>query len=904
MRKCVFRMLTLALSAMTASGFAASSATLPKSAIRLSQDWFIQSSAKVADQGEAISAVGYNSKSWYPTPMPSTVVAALVRNHAYPDPYFGMNLRSFPGVSYPIGVNFSNLDMPPDSPFRDSWWYRTEFTLPKLAHGQHVWLRFDGINYRANLWLNGRQIAKSDDWVGMWRIFEFDITEAGRFGGKNALAVEVFPPQKDDLSITWVDWNPMPPDKDMGIWRDVYIATSGPVSLHYPRVITHFDLPSLAIAHLTVIAEARNATDEPVKGTLRGEIGAVHFSKPVELAPHEAQVVTLDPTALRQLNISHPRVWWPAKLGAQPLYDLSLEFQVGSAVSDSSTQRFGIREVTSELTDKGYRLFKINGKNILIRGGGWCSDMMLRPTPERDAAQLRYVLGMNLNAIRFEGKLETEEFLAQCDKLGVLVLPGWCCCDHWERWKTWKAEDHTVATESLRDQLRRLAAHACVFTWLYGSDNPPPPDVEQAYLKVIKDTEWPNPYQSSATAKPTDGLGQTGVKMTGPYEYVPARYWLDDTKNGGAYGFNTETSPGPAVPPVASLKLMLPPEHLWPIDDFWNFHAGGGEFKNLDVFTKALEQRYGKAESLDDYAEKSQLMAYEGERAMFEAYGRNKYTSTGVIQWMLNNAWPSLIWHLFDYYLRPAGGYFGTRKACERLHVQYSYDDRSVVVVNSLYQPAKNLKVVAKVYNLDLALKFSREVTLSVEPDSSTRVFEIPEIPDLSATYFVDLRMEDKSGKRLSSNFYWLSAKPDVLDWANTQWYYTPTLSYADFTRLKELPRVEVKVAGRVEHGRDVEAALVTVQNASSHLAFFIHLQVKKGRGGDEVLPVLWEDNYFALLPGERRAITATYLDPHALGRNPVVEVDGWNVASQSAALGAGAAGAPTPAERKAGISH
>ena len=904
MRKSLLAVPALALLASAVCCFAASTATLPKSAVRLSESWAIQSSAKITDKGDAISTVGYKSAGWYSTPMPSTVVAALVRNHVYPDPYFGMNLRSFPGVSYPIGVNFSNLDMPPDSPFRDSWWYRTEFTLPKVARGQHVWLRFDGINYRANLWLNGRQIAKSDDWVGMWRVFEFDITEGARHGGKNALAVEVFPPQKDDLALTWVDWNPMPPDKDMGIWRDVYITSSGPVSLHYPRVITHFDLPSLATAHLTVIAEARNATDKPVKGTLRGEIGTVHFSQPVELAPKETQVVTLDPTTAHQLNISHPRVWWPAKLGAQPLYDLHLEFVVGSTISDSLTQRFGIREVTSELTDKGYRLFKINGHNILIRGGGWCPDMMLRPTPERDEAQLRYVLGMNLNAVRFEGKLETEEFMAQADKLGVLVLPGWCCCDHWERWKTWKAEDHTVATESLRDQLRRLAAHASVFTWLYGSDNPPPPDVEQEYLKVIKDTEWPNPYQSSATAKPTEGLGQSGVKMNGPYEYVPPRYWLDDTKNGGAFGFSTEISPGPTVPPVASLKLMLPPEHLWPIDDFWNFHAGGGEFKDVSVFTKALEQRYGKAENLDDYAQKAQLMAYEGERAMFEAYGRNKYTSTGVIQWMLNNAWPSMIWHLFDYYLRPAGGYFGSQKACEPLHVQYSYDDRSVVVVNSLYQPAEDLKVVAKVYNLDLTPKFSREAMLSVEPDSSTRAFEIPEITDLSGTYFVDVRIKDKSGKDLSRNFYWLSSQPDVLDWANTQWYYTPQLSYADFTKLKELPPVEVKVSGRVEHGPGGPRASVTVHNPSSHLAFFVHLTVKKSRGGDEVLPVLWDDNYFALLPGEHRTVTATYLDPHALGTNPVVEVQGWNVAGKSAALGVSDGGGQRPSGKRTGVSR
>jgi exo-1,4-beta-D-glucosaminidase len=874
----------LALS-LAAGSVVARATSGPQSMISLKEAWAIQSSAQVSDQGQTISTVGYAAKQWYPTTLPSTVFAALVQNHVYPDPYFGMNLRSVPGADYPLGRNFSALEMSDASPFRNSWWYRTEFTLPKLAHGQHFWLHFDGINYRANVWMNGRQIAKSDTLVGMWRLFEFDVTEAAHPGQTNALAVEVFPPHSNDLSVTWVDWNPAPPDKDMGIWRSVYVTTSGPVALRSPRVNTHFDLPSLATAHLTVIAEARNATNKAVTGRLTGHLENVEFSQPVKLAPRETKLITFTPAQFSQLNISQPRVWWPAKLGGQDLNRLALEFKVAGKVSDRLSLNFGIREVTSELTSQGHRLFKVNGKNILIRGGGWCPDMMLRPSPERDEAQLRYLLGMNLNAVRFEGKLESDDFLSLCDKFGVLVQAGWCCCDHWERWKNWKEEDYSVSAESLRDQLRRLSAHACVFDWLYGSDNPPPPKVEDTYLKVIHETQWPNPYQSSATAKPTPGLGRTGLKMTGPYEYVPPNYWLEDTKNGGAHGFNTETSPGPAVPPVASLRLMLPADHLWPIDNFWEMHAGGGQYRNLNVFTKALENRYGKADSLDDYIEKSQLMTYEGERAMFEAYGRNKYTSTGVIQWMLNNAWPSLIWHLFDYYLRPAGGYFGAQKACEPLHVQYSYDDRSVVVVNSYYEAFPNLKLRAKVYNFDLTPKFTREASLDAAPDSSNRVFQIPQDQDLTTTYFLDLRLADASGKFLSSNFYWLSTKPDVLKWADTTWYYTPIESYADFISLKDLPRAEVKLSGNVQRQGAAQVARVTAQNPSSYLAFFIHLQVTNGQGGEEVLPVLWDSNYFSLMPGESREITATYLRADALGSNPVVEMDGWNVPPVSAAL-------------------
>jgi hypothetical protein len=214
----------------------------------------------------------------------------------------------------------------------------------------------------------------------------------------------------------------------------------------------------------------------------------------------------------------------------------------------------------------------------------------------------------------------------------------------------------------------RLRSHPSLLMWLNGSDNPPPHDREVAYLNVEKETHWNKPVISSATAKETDVTGKTGVKMSGPYEYVPANYWTIDTKNGGAYGFNTETSPGPAVPPLEELETFIPEDKLWPVSDVWNFHAGGGQFKNIGIFSAALEKRYGEAKNASDFAWKSQAMAYEGQRAMFEAYGRNKYKSTGVIQWMLNNAWPGLIWHLYSYDLRPAAGYFGSKKALEPVH--------------------------------------------------------------------------------------------------------------------------------------------------------------------------------------------------------------------------------------------
>ena len=859
----------------------ASGDPVTSSMLNLREGWAIQSSAKVQEKGEVLSTTKFTPTGWYSTGVPATVLAALVANKVYPDPYFGMNLRSIPGTSYPIGQNFSPRPMPPDSPFRVSWWYRTEFRLPAEFQGKTLWLHFGGINFRANIWLNGHQVAGSDQVAGAYRVYEFDVTGDVNVGEANVLAVEVFPPQPTDLAINWVDWNPTPPDKDMGLWRGVYITASGPVALRYPQVITRFDLPSLQTAHLTVTGDLHNASQQAVKGTLKGQIENIQFSQPVELAAGQSKVVTFAPEQFPQVNIGQPRLWWPAQLGPQNLYDLKMEFEVDGKVSDRQAIRFGIREVTSELNEKGYRVFKINGKNILIRGAGWAPDMLLRSTPERQETEIRYVRDMNLNTIRMEGKMEDEHFLELCDRYGILLQAGWCCCDHWETWASWDAEDYTVSAESLKDQIRHLRSHPSLFDWLNGSDGPPPPKVEETYIKILKDYQWPNPFQSSATAKPTTVTGPTGLKMTGPYEYVAPSYWLTDTKRGGAHGYNTETGPGPAVPPLESLRKMLPKEHLWPIDEYWDFHAGGGAFRNLKVFTEALNARYGTATSVEDYVLKAQVQAYEGQRAMFEAFGRNKYTSTGVIQWMLNNAWPAMIWHLYDYYLRPGGGYFGSKKACELLHVQYSYDDKSIVVVNSLYEPFKGMKVTAKVYNLDLAEKFTKEATLDVGPDSSNRVLVIPELSGLTTTYFLRLTLQDSAGKLVSSNFYWLSTTPEVLDWEKSKWYYTPTKSFADLTALQNLPKVELKVATRIAHKDDEDVAHVTVTNPGPHLAFFVHLRITKGRGGEELLPILWQDNYFSLLPGEKKEITATYRMEDLEGTHPVVEVDGWNVAAK-----------------------
>jgi exo-1,4-beta-D-glucosaminidase len=851
--------------------------------LTLHDGWTVESSAKVNATAEHISQIGFDTSGWYKTSAPKTVFAVLVESGAYKDPYFGMNLRSVPGVEYKIGSQFSNQEMPPGSPYAVAWWYRTEFTVPSDYQGKKIRLAFRGINYRANIWVNGKKLAGSDDVAGAFRRYEFDVTAFVKAGATNVVAIEVSAPRAGELGITFVDWNPTPPDKDMGLWQEVVLSAGGPVSVRHPFVETKLDLPATDKAHLTVRAELQNGSSAMVKGTLIGKIlGAsspIEFSQSVQLAAGEKRSLTITSETSPALNMQNPRLWWPYQMGEPYLHNLSLEFVTDKEGSSDTRQiAFGIVQTNSETTPEGNLLLKVNGKPVLVRGGGWTPDMMLRVDESRREAEFRYVKDMGLNTIRLEGKLEDESFMERADRDGILIMAGWCCCDAWEKWGKWNDENRRVSVESLRDQLLRLRKHPSILVWLNGSDNPPPADRERAYLDVEKEINWPKPVVSSATAKKAEFSGASGVKMTGPYEYVSANYWLLGTKAGGAFGFNTETSPGPAVPPLEELQAMFPPEKLWPINDYWDFHSGGGQFRNIRVFARAIEERYGKARDVADFAWKSQAMTYEGQRAMFEAYGRNKYKSTGIIQWMLNNAWPSLIWHLYDYHLRPAGGYFGSKKALELVHPQFSYDDRTIAVVNGKQEPQNGLKLVAKVYDISMKERFSREATVNVVADAVDTAFAIPEPPDISTTYFLNLQLFSVSGELLTRNFYWLSMKQDVPDFTKTEWYYTPLSAYADFTALQNLPKVRVTASMNLTAAPSETQARVTLENPGAQLAFLVRLRLLKGKEGPEVLPIFCDDNYLSLLPGEKRELSIKVRNSDLGGASPTLAVDGFNV--------------------------
>lgn len=845
---------------------ARSAARLP-----LERGWAIESSCNVSQTGAEISLPGFDVSRWLKTSVPATVLGAQVNAGKFEAPFFGMNLLKIPGTDYPVGKIYANLPLTPDSPYRCSWWYRTEFEVPSDWQ-EMTWLHFNGINYRANIWVNGTMIANDQQVVGAYRSYEFEISKLLKPGVKNSVAVETFVQTENDLGINFVDWNPAPADKSLGLWRDVYLERSGPVTLRNPAVTTHFTDDQLTAAELTVLADVTNNTDRTQRAMLRGRIGKLTFAQKVDLGPHESKVVRFAPEQFSALRVASPKVWWPYLYGAPTLHTLELVVEVEGERSDAQSLRFGIREVSGALNEKGALQIKVNRQNILIRGAGWSPDMFYREPKERIVEELQYVKHMHLNTVRLEGKLGSDEMFNATDEMGILVMAGWCCCDHWEHWDKWTARDHEIASASLFSQISRLRAHPSVFLWLNGSDGPPPAEVESAYVSVLKERDWPNPYISSASAKATTVTGPSGVKMSGPYDYVPPEYWyLDKNKLGGAYGFNTETSPGPAIPSSPSVRRTLPQSSWWPIDDAWRYHAGIGRFAQYNNFNAAMDASLGSAQDLDEYTRKAQWMAYDGERAMFEAYGANKYASTGVIQWMLNNAWPSFIWHLYDYYLVPGGGYFGTRKANEPVHVQYRYDERMVDVVNSTLHAGKLLTVSAQLFDLQGKQHFAKSATVDLPADGVVRSFLIPE---QSATAFLKLELRDSAGRLLSENFYVVPRKLADLQWEKSSYFYTPANSYADLRDLNQLPRAEIRAT--FKSGATAAQDAIHITNVGGSVAFFLHATAVRPGSDEEITPVLWSDNFISLLPGESRELSFEL--PKLAAGTASIRLEGWNV--------------------------
>lgn len=860
-----------------------SGALPPPQTVPLKSSWRIENSGVTQFSGPVISLNGFDDHAWKKAVVPSTVMANLVDlsgpRGAVNDPYMSNNWLKLPGSGayYAAGKNFANIITPPESPFGHPWWYRTEFTATAAHLTQQADLHLDGVTYGAEIWINGSRLVAADQTRGSYRHFKFNISSQLKLG-LNTLAILVSPPLPTDLTPSWVDWNVTPQDKNMGLWRDVYLKFHGPVSIAHAFVSSEIEFPKAALAKLTIESDITNATALPVTGTLRAETHGFEISMPVTLKPNEVRRVVMSPDQFTKLAIHNPKLWWPWQMGSAALHSLKLTFDIGKQISDEVVTEFGIRKVESHLTPQGSRQFAVNNRPIFIRGGGWTSDLLLRFKSDRQEREIEYVKDLGLNTIRIEGRFENDNLISLADKNGILVLPGWVCCNAWQNTTTWDDEHKKIARESLRDLAYELRSHASVFVFLYGSDEPPPPEMETIYLQALKDVNWPNPSLSCAAARITT-VGSTGVKMTGPYSYVPPSYWyMDKNRFGGGWGFNTETSPGVSMPPLESLKEFIPRAHLSQIDDIWNFHMGLENFTSLDLHKDAIDRRYGRTKDAVDFVKKSQVMDYDNHRAMFEAYAHNKYRgATGVIQWMLNSAWPSMMWHLYDFYLRPNSAYYAVKKANAPLHVSLSHEDLTVTLVNSTYEPATGLHVAAQMLDLKSRVLFTMSEVAQADADSAVDILKLPEpVHPVAGVYFVRLELRNASNDVIDTNFYWLSTTHEIYKWDETEFpRETPVKLEGDFSALQNLATTLLKVT--LKPNANSSSAVATITNTGKGIAFFIHLDLYAGK--TEVIPVIWGDNNISLLPGETREITVHVPEHTKYTEALIVHGSAWNAA-------------------------
>ena len=798
-------------------------------------EWQVQSSEKVSQKGDILSTPAADTDGWIAAQVPSTLMGVLTANGIEPEAL--------------TAEDYARIDK---TQFEKSWWYRTTFSLPALKEGEHVLLNFDGISYRANVWLNGQQFANSQEMVGSFRQFEFDVTR--EVSQENVLAVEVFRAQPGDPNIGFVDWNPRPADESMGIYREVRVKTCGNVALSHSAVRSKVNTETLDEAWLTIATELRNLTDQPVEGIVRGTADGHAFSCPVTLAAGERKRFVLP----SEIHIEHPRLWWCHNMGKPELCDLHVEFVENEKVSDSEDIRFGIRETHSYLTEEGYRGFTLNGKKVLLLGAGWTDDIYLRDTPETNRLQLEYVRDMNMNTVRLEGFWGTSQSLYDlCDEMGLMILAGWSC--HWE-WEDYLGapveepyggiitpEKISLIAQSFEDQVMWLRRHPSIIGWFVGSDRIPKPELEKSYQQFLSEQD-DRDYIISAKNLKSELSGWSGTKMEGPYEYVGPSYWYHPEAPGRAFGFNTETGIGAQLPVKESLQKMLG-QQLFPIDSRWNIlcTASSSEMNTLGKLNEVIRQRFGEARDIDEYLYRADMLNYESTKAMFESFRVRWPHTTGIVQWMLNGARPGIYWQLYDYYRQPNASYYGVKKANAPVQLIYDYHTKAVCAVNETLEP---VSYKASMQLMKGGNNSRNDKDIEVAPGTVAKVFDI----DLtgSPACFLFLKLTDADGKEITTNEYFLVEEDDTYDWANTNWIHTPITKYASYAMLDGLRTNACEISSKLSQQGLYE---VTVSNPTDKAAFMVRLTAKGG-DGELICPAYWSDNYLTLAPGESRTVT------------------------------------------------
>ena len=889
----------------------------------------LQSSALINEPGEKISTPEYRSNIyWFPVKVPSTVLTGLVANNIYPDPYSGLNNMFIPDASDEFNrkynlEQFSHLPNDPN-PWKKPYWYRTTFDVPSADQGRFFQLIFKGINYRAGVWLNGQQIADSTQMAGMFAEYSLDVSRHIKAGGKNILAVKIYPldypglPSTEQLtalgdfypnggptgdigknvtmlcSVGW-DWVPPVRDRNMGIWLPVYLRTSGNITIGNARIITKLpNEPDTNIAKLSISLKLFNHSGINDIGKLVVKISpesfrgkSFQFTKNVAVGKGDSNLIELNADDIRELTIAKPAIWWPNGYGQANLYRISLQYVNGSGISDDTSFVFGIRTVSTKAVNVNgtwRRDFYVNGRRIHLTGGAWVADFMLNRDSLRYDYEMRLCRNANINLVRIWGGGVTpcDEFFEAADRYGLLVWSDfWITGDTQGEFKgspDWPLEGE-VFKRNVTNTILRIRNHPSLLVWTGGNEGHARQELYDFMRNSIISLDGTRPFipSSSGFAHLPEGWPASwpdnlpgGVYSGGPYTWQEPKSYYERAIAGKDWVFKDETGI-PSMTPYNILPKIIP-NLVWdktlpfPLNHTWGYHDAATGNGRWDLYYREMVRRYGDPISMEDFCNKMQLMNAAGYQSIFEAAGHKLNDIGGIMLWKLNAAFPSVVWQVYDWFLQPNAGYYFMQKACEPVHIQLNLNNNKVLVLNRTYKPVPNLTMQVSLFSLRSKLLFNETATLSMGPSDVKEMTSISSaLADAKEVTMVFMNLRDASGKVLSSNVYWTSLE-------------------GDYKTMSEMPvtQVSVSVLKSETSKSDIKWTL-HVTNYSDRIAFFIRPQLMSA--GEEILPTYWSQSYFSLAPGESASLSVACPSAELVNAYPVLRVSGWNVPIQEIVL-------------------
>jgi hypothetical protein len=796
--------------------------------------WRIQRDSLAGADGATISKTGFKDSAWLVATVPGTVLTSYYNAGALPDPNYGDNQLAIS-----------------DSFFYADFWYRDEFIIPLVAPGKHVWLGFDGVNWKADVFFNGEKLGRVE---GGFMRGRFDITSRVHAGQKNALAVRVERnatpgsvkektfdnPDKNGgalgadnptyhASIGW-DWIPTIRGRDTGIWNNVYLTTAGAVTIEDPFVNSTVTQG----ADVTIEATLRNHESQPVKGTLHGHFGEMAFDEPVTLEASASQTVK------HALHLTNPKLWWPNGYGDPSLYTVDLKFETTShTVSDTKSFQAGVRQFTYS-EDGGALKIRINGRRFVPFGGNWgFSESMLRYRAREYDAAVRYHRDMHFTMIRnWVGQIGENAFYEACDRHGIVV---------WQDF--WLAnpadgpdpDDNDLFMRNVKDTVLRIRSHPSIGLYCGRNEGQPPKPLDAGIRQTLAELH-PGLHYIPSSADDT-------VSGHGPYRAMPPKFYFAQR---ATPKLHSELGM-PNIVSMDSLRAMMPESAMWPQGRMWGLHdfslhgAQGGE-----SFRGQIDKSYGGADNVADWVRLAQYVNYEGYRAMFEAQSKNRM---GLLIWMSHPSWPSFVWQTYDYYLEPTAAYFGAKKACEPLHIQWNPVTDNIEVVNYSGGDARGLTASVQLLNMDGAVKWARSAVVDSSEDSVAAPIHI-EYPDgLTSVHFIRLNLM-LVDKIVSENFYWRG------------------LEEYNYRALRDLPRVKLDAVTHATRQTGRWILTTQVHNPAKTPALMVKLKAVREKSGDRILPAIYSDNYIALMPGESYTIRTELQDADTRGEKPAIVIE------------------------------